>query len=115
MNATPQTYLRRKQFDDKSWKANSNEDFDLKGRTARLDVSTWKNDRGQLVTAASIGFVNGNVVTTTIFGDFYATLEKNVARCTEKAVSEQQARQVSNWANIKQAALEYYAAKTSQL
>lgn len=111
MNAIPQTYLRRKQFGDKSWKASSYEDFELNGRTARLDVSTWKNDRGQLVTAASIGFVNGNVVTTTIFGDFYATLEKNAVRCTEKAVSEQQARNVANWADIKQRVADYYAAK----
>jgi hypothetical protein len=110
MNA-PQTYLRRKQYGDKSWKANSIEDFDLNGRLARLDVSTFKNDRGQLVTSASIGFVNGQVVTTAIFSDFYRTLEVSKVRCTEKAVSEQQARAVAQWDSLKSDVLAYYAAK----
>jgi len=110
MNA-PQTYLRRKQYGDKSWKANSIEDFDLNGRTARLDVSTFKNDRGQLVTSASIGFVSGQMVTTAIFSDFYRTLEVSKVRCTEKAVSEQQARAVAQWDDLKADVLAYYAAK----
>jgi hypothetical protein len=111
MNSIPQTYLRRKSYGDKSWTAKSYEDFELNGRTARLDVSTWKNDRGQLITMANIGFVNGQVVTTAIFSDFSARLEVSQVRCTEKAVSEQQARAVARWAEIKQNVLDFYAAK----
>lgn len=110
MNA-PQTFIRRKQYGDKSWKANTFQDFELNGRTARLDIGTFKNDRGQLVTSASIGFVNGDVVTTALFSDFYRTLEVSQVRCTEKAVSEQQARAVARFDDIKNAVFEYYAAK----
>jgi hypothetical protein len=107
---TPNTYLRRKSYGDKSWGAKTTEAFDLNGRNAQLEISTFKNDRGQLVTTAGIGFVNGNVVTTAIFSDFFRRIEVNTVRCTEKAVSEQQARAVAQWPAIKAAAIDFYAA-----
>jgi hypothetical protein len=106
-----QTYLRRKQYGDKSWKANTVEDFVINDRLARLDVSTFKNENGQLVTAASIGFIKGEVVTTAIFSDFYRRIEVSKVRCTEKAVSEQQARAVAQWDSLKSDVLAYYSAK----
>lgn len=110
MNA-PQTFIRRKQYGDKSWKANTCQEFELNGRVAQLDIGTFKNDRGQIVTSASVGFVDGNVVTTRIFGDFYRTLEVSKVRCTEKAVSDQQARAVANFEAIKADVLEFYSVK----
>jgi hypothetical protein len=107
---TPNTYLRRKSYGDKSWGAKTTEVFDLNGRNAQLEISTFKNDRGQLVTTAGIGFVNGNVVTTTIFGDFFRRIEVSTVRCTKKAVSEQQARAVAQWPSIKASAIDFYAA-----
>ena len=106
---TPTTYLRRKSYGDKSWGAKTTEVFDLNGRNAQLEISTFKNDRGQLVTTAGIGFVNGNIVTTVIFGDFFRRIEVSTVRCTEKAVSEQQARAVAQWPAIKAAAIDFYA------
>lgn len=111
MNAIPQTYLRRKTYGDKSWTAKSYEDFELNGRTARLEIGTWKNDSGKLVTMASVGFVKGDIVTTAIFIDFSARLEVSQARCTEKAISEQQTRAVARWNEIKQNVLDFYSAK----
>lgn len=108
-NTTPQTYIRRKSYGDKSWGAKSFEDFELNNRTARLEVSTYKNDRGQLVTLASIGFVKGEIVTFTVFSDWSRRLESRVARCTDKAVSEQQARAVAQWGQLKQEVVEFYA------
>jgi hypothetical protein len=105
----PTTYLRRKAYGDKSWGAKTCESFEINGKLAQLDVSTWKNDRGQLVTFASIGFITGpGIVTTAIFQDFSKRLEVTKARCTEKAVAEQQARYVDQWSVIKGAALAYY-------
>ena len=113
MNA-PTTYMRRKIYGDKSWTAKTVEEFDLDGRTAQLTVSTTKNDRGELTTSASIGFVTGpGVVTTAIFSDYFKWLERKATRCTEKAVSEQQARNVANWAQLKSNVIDCYAAKAA--
>jgi len=108
------TYLRRKAYGDKSWGATTSEEFDLDGKVARLTLSTSKNDRGELTTSASIGFVSApGIVTTTIFRDYFKWLERTKVRCTEKAVSEQQARNVAQWAVIKGAVLDFYAAKAA--
>lgn len=104
------TYLRRKTYGDKTWTAKTRESFELNGRLAQLEVSTSKSDRGQLVTFASIGFINSpGIVTTTIFQDFNKRLEVTASRCTEKTVSEQQARWVAQWAAIKEAVFNFYA------
>lgn len=104
------TYLNRKTYGDKTWTARTREIFELKGKKAQLEVSTSKNDRGQLVTFASIGFINSpGIVTTTIFQDFNERLEVSAARCTEKAVSEQQARWVARWPELKDMVFEFYA------
>ena len=111
MNA-PQTYLRRKSYGDKSWTATTTEEFALNGRTAQLSVWTSKDDRGRLTTSASVGFVTDrNTVTTAIFSDFYRRIEATTARCTEKAVSEQQARAVAGWDALKADVAAFYAAK----
>ena len=108
----PTTYMRRKAYGDKSWTAKTAEEFELNGRTAQLVVSTTKNDNGVLTTSASIGFVTGpGIVTTAIFSDYFAWIERTKTRCTEKAVSEQQARAVANWPIIKAAAFDFYASK----
>jgi hypothetical protein len=106
---TPQTYLRRKTYGDKSWTAKTVETFELNGRMAQLDVSTGKTDSGKIVTSASIGFIKGDIVTTAIFSDFFVRLEVSSVRCTEKAVSEQQARAVARWDEIKEKVFKYYA------
>jgi hypothetical protein len=108
------TYLSRKAYGDKSWIAKTGEVFDLNGRKAQLLVSTSKNDRGELVTSATIGFVNDfGGVTTAIFSDYFEWLERKATRCTEKAVSEQQARNVANWAQLKDDVFAFYAAKAA--
>jgi len=108
------TYLSRKAYGDKSWIAKTGEVFDLNGRKAQLTVSTTKNDRGELTTSACIGFVTApGVVTTAIFSDYFKWLERKATRCTEKAVSEQQARNVANWAQLKDAVINFYAAKAA--
>lgn len=110
----PTTYLRRKVYGDKSWVAKTTEEFDLDGRIAQLTVSTWKDDRRRLVTMASVGFVSGpGVVTTAIFSDFSAWLDSSEVRCTEKAISEQQARNVAQWGALKGKVLDFYAAKAA--
>lgn len=103
------TYLRRKSYGDKSWGAKTTENFEINGRTAQLEVFTYKGERGLLVTCASIGFVKGEIVTTTIFADYFRRFETCAVRCTEKAVSEQQARTVAKWDDIKAAVLAFYA------
>lgn len=108
---SPTTYLRRKSYGDKSWGAKTAESFDLNGRTAQLEVSTFKNDYSQLVTFASVGFVKDNIVTTAIFSDFARRLEVAKVRCTERAISEQQARAVAQWADLKNEVVAYYAAE----
>ena len=106
------TYLRRKQYGDKSWTARTAESFELNGRTAQLEVSTCKNDRGELTTTASIGFVSApGIVTTAIFSDYFKWLDRKKVRCTDKNVSEQQARWVDQWAGIKADAINFYANK----
>jgi hypothetical protein len=109
---SPTTYIRRKAYGDKSWSAKTRESFDINGKLAQLELSTFKDDRGQLVTFASVGFITGpGIVTTAIFGDFFKRLEVTKARCTQKAVAEQQARSVDQWSVVKGAALDYYASK----
>jgi len=106
------TYMRRKAYGDKSWTAKTTEEFELNGRTAQLVVSTTKNDNGVLTTSASVGFVTGpGIVTTEIFGDYFAWIERTKTRCTEKAVSEQQARAVANWPIMKAAVIDFYSSK----
>lgn len=107
---SPTTYLRRKSYGDKSWGAKTAEIFELNGRTAQLEVSTFKN-YSQIVTFASVGFVEGDTVTTAIFSDFSRRLQVVKVRCTEKAISEQQARSVAQWADLKDEVAAYYAAK----
>lgn len=105
----PTTYLRRKAYGDKSWGAKTRESFEINGKLAQLELATWKNDRGQLVTFASVGFITGpGIVTTAIFQDFSKRLEVTKARCTEKAVSEQHARYVDQWDMIKAMVFHYY-------
>jgi hypothetical protein len=106
------TYMRRKAYGDKSWTAKTTEEFELNGRTAQLVVSTTKNDNGVLTTSASVGFVTGpGIVTTAIFSDYFAWIERTKTRCTEKAVSEQQARAVANWPIMKAAVIDFYSSK----
>jgi hypothetical protein len=108
------TYLRRKIYGDKSWVAKTGETFELNGRQAQLLVTTSKNDRGQLTTSACIGFINDTGgVTTAIFSDYFKWLERTTTRCTEKAVSAQQARNVANWAQLKADVFAFYAAKAA--
>lgn len=110
----PTTYLRRKIYGDKSWVAKTTEEFDLDGRIAQLAVSTWKDDSKRMVTLASVGFVTGqNIVTTAIFSDYSKWLARTSGRCTEKAISEQQAKAVAQWDAIKSEVLAFYAAKAA--
>ena len=105
----PTTYIRRKAYGDKSWSAKTRESFDINGKLAQLELSTFKDDRGQLVTFASVGFITGpGIVTTAIFQDFAKRLEVSKVRCTEKAVSEQQARYFAQWNLIKAMVFDYY-------
>lgn len=105
----PTTYLARKRYGDKSWTAKTREQFDINGKLAQLELSTFKNDMGGLVTFASIGFITApGIVTTAIFQDFAKRLEVSKVRCTEKAVSEQQARYVAQWDLIKAMVFDYY-------
>ena len=111
MNA-PTTYLRRKPYGDKSWTANTCEEFEINGRTAQLRICTSKPGAGTLTTSASVGFVTSpGIVTTAVFSDYFAWIERTKTRCTEKTVSDQQARAVANWPIIKAAALDFYASK----
>jgi hypothetical protein len=108
----PTTYLRRTPYGDKSWTANTYEEFEINGRTAQLRVCTSKPGAGTLTTSASVGFVSQpGIVTTAIFSDYFAWIERTKTRCTEKAVSEQQARAVANWPILKAAVIDFYASK----
>jgi len=109
-----QTYLRRKTYGDKSWTAKTYEELEIDGRKAELMVSTYKNDSGILVTQASVSFITApGIRTFAVFSDFSARLAAVRVRCTEKAVSEQQAKFVANWASIKQSVMAFYAEKAA--
>lgn len=109
-----QTYLRRKTYGDKSWTAKTAEELEIDGRKAQLLVSTYKNDYGTLVTQASVSFITApGILTFAVFSDFSARLAAVKTRCTEKAVSEQQARFVANWASLKQTVIDFYAEKAA--
>jgi len=106
------TFLRRKTYGDKSWVAKTYEQLDIDGRKAELMVSTYKNDSGTLVTQASVSFITApGIRTFAVFSDFSARLAAVKTRCTEKAVSEQQALYVARWASIKQDVMAFYAKK----
>ena len=108
-----ETLIRRERWGNKNWTGETNETFDLNGRTARLSITTSKNSSGDLTTYSSIGFITQpGIVTTTIFADYFKVLEigKKV-RCTEKNVEAQQARAVARWAEIKQDVFAFYALK----
>jgi hypothetical protein len=104
------TFLRRERWGNKSWRAETIEQFELDGRTARLEITTSKNSSGDLATYASVGFVNQpGIVTTAVFSDYFKVLEigKKV-RCTDKNVEAQQARAVARWDEIKERVFEFY-------
>lgn len=107
-----ETYIKRKPYGDRSWGATTAEEFDLNGRTAQLKITTYKNSGGDLVTYADIGFITGSGCTTHMLcQDYSARLARTGARCTEKAVSQQQAQFVANWALVKQNAINFYEGK----
>ena len=84
----PTTYIRRKAYGDKSWSAKTRESFDINGTLAQLELSTFKDDLGHLVTFASVGFITDpGIVTTAIFGDFFKRLEVTKTRCTQSPPS----------------------------
>lgn len=112
--ATLQTYIRRKAWGDKSWKATTCERFEIHGVLAQLEVETSKNDDGTISTTASVGWPkNGGVTHRLSFGrpggDFYRTITKEKTRCTEKAVTAQHEQAKAVWGTIKALALEFYA------
>lgn len=55
----------------------------------QLDLLTRKNDRGELVTSASIGRVERGCVTHRMYADYSRQVFRRTARCTEKSVQLQ--------------------------
>lgn len=107
------TYIGRKAFGDKSWKARTTEYFEIHGVNAQLEVETSKNDDGTISTTASVGWPKDGGVTHRLSfgrpgGDFYRTIAKEKTRCTEKAVTAQHEQAKAVWNTIKALALEFY-------
>jgi hypothetical protein len=101
--------IYQKPYGDKGWAAKAYEDFMLKdGRTARLEVSTWKVG-GLVITLAHIGFVTEpGVVVSEIFSDYVRRLANVKQRCTKQAVEDQQACFLDMWEAIKGDAIAHY-------
>lgn len=57
-----------------------------------LRISTWKNDRGQLVSFASVGKREGASYTHALYSDYSKHIIVEKTRCTEKNVAAQHQR-----------------------
>jgi hypothetical protein len=82
----PQTYLSR-DF-RKAWRAETKIKF---GEGWQLDLTTRKNDNGEIVTSASVARVEGGFATHRMFADYSRNVFRITARCTEKVIRERHA------------------------
>lgn len=99
-----QTFTRK---GDNGWRAETVADI---GGGRQLQLFTRKM-KGKLVTAASVGRVDGAFFTHVIFEDFYRVLERADVRVTEKAVQAQHAEYLEMLPAIVADAEEHYATK----
>lgn len=114
---TAKTVIRKTDRD--GWKAETVEEFEIHGVTARLSVTTSKSYRKHLTTYATISWPrnDGGQFTSVLHrigfgggeGDFAKLLQRDTeARCTEKTVTAQHAEAQAVWETIKQLARGYY-------
>lgn len=76
------------------------------GTQRMLRISTYKHDRGGIVTYASACTKDGPVIRTAVFQDFHAVVEqRTAARGTERAIREQQQRALDKVEDLKAQAL----------
>ena len=82
-----------------------------------LQISTYKGDRGQLVTHATCAHMKEeagySTMTFEIFGDYSRRIISRTARCTEKTVREQHAHGVTMVGAVIEEAREYYRRKAA--
>jgi hypothetical protein len=104
--------------DREGWIANTAEDIQIHGVTARLRVTTSKNHNKHLTTYATIGWPRDDGRFTSVLhrlgfgageGDFSKLLQRDTAvRCTEKTVTAQHAKATAVWDTLKQLAADFY-------
>lgn len=86
--------LFRKDF-RKAWRAESrvrlgvDETDPAKPARWQLDITTSKNDRGELVSSASVAKIDGGFATHRMFADYSRNIFRRTARCTEKNIEAQ--------------------------
>lgn len=80
---------------------------------AELQLRTYKASNGQIISAAHIHFVKGEMVTFEIFGDFNKILLRIKGRATQKTLDAQHAQAFTPESidALKAEALAFYASK----
>ena len=80
---------------------------------AELQIKTYKNDYGQIVSAARVHFVKDGMITFEIFGDFSKTVLRIKGRATQKNLDTQHAQAFTpeSIAALKAEVLAFYASK----
>lgn len=107
-----QTYIRKNHYGH--WKAET--EIALEGKQV-LSIYTSKNDRGALVTNASVLTISedGLGKVHAVFADYSKRQETtSPKRITSKAVEEQHYRVLANLPAIKLEVTEFYAAKAQK-
>jgi hypothetical protein len=94
------------------WEAKSTKPLTINNREAQLNITTSVSTYGKLITTASVGWVNNNSVSHTVYEDFYTNLSVSThKRVTSKVVAEQHSSVASNIDNIVQEVAKYYEDK----
>jgi hypothetical protein len=94
------------------WEAKSTKPLTINNKEAQLNITTSVSTYGKLITTASVGWVNGNFVSHTVYEDFYTNLSVSThKRVTSRIVAEQHNSVASNIDNIVQEIAKYYEDK----
>lgn len=110
MNDKPLTYLSRDWR--KAWRAESKIKF---ADGWQLDLTTRKNDNGEIVTSASVARVERGFATHRMFADYNRNVFRIVARCTEKIIGEQHAKGIDMLDTIIADVRDHYARRGEPL
>lgn len=89
----------------------------IDGKAAQIAIETSKSNypKGTITTTVSVGWISadGRGVTHRLGlgsgGDYHTTIERTVARATEKAITTQHDRALARFDELTAAAVEYYA------
>lgn len=76
-----------------------------------LRFTTMKRSNGMVTTTVQCGKIEDKFFTYVMFQDFNARLISDVARATEKAVTQQHQNALAMLDDVKQACSKFYAAK----